>query len=184
MPVLRSTTRPKQYLPAVELRSEFAHNIVKFKFKDAVVESRCTSRARNPIRTDSPVTLPREPAPRWAPFVATAFLRGPSGEPVCTTVELLSAPALSKPFSWPAVGATAPASGPSAVLPILLRVGPPGPSNIASRSDFRLCRPTRAYILLTDRALNLLCLYHRVGEGVWGVLAPYWHKTQYHNTRS
>ena len=81
------------------------------------------------------------------------------------TLILLSAPALSRPISWSAVGATAPESGPPAVLPTLLRVGPHDPSNLASRSEFRLRSPALAYMPLIDRALHLPCLYHRVGGG-------------------
>ena len=63
------------------------------------------------------------------------------------------------------MGATAPESGPPAVLSILLRVGPHDHSNLVSRSEFQLRSPALVYMLLIDRTLYLPCLYHRVGGG-------------------
>ena len=88
------------------------------------------------------------------------------GGPAFMTLILLSAPALSRPISWPAAGATASESGPPTVLPILLRVDPPDPSNIASRSDFRLCSLVIAYMSLIDRAPVPLSLF-RGGGGAF-----------------
>ena len=55
------------------------------------------------------------------------------------TLVLVSAPALSRPISGSAVGATTLESGLPAVLPKFLCASPPDPDTITSRSDFRIC---------------------------------------------